>query len=135
LDAVTDETGQYLRSLLDAEPGSAAALMDPRVLPLDPGMTVEQALALLRARRFQRGNTQARRIMLLVDAQQRLLGMVAIQDLVLAAPEDSLQDYQQAVPATVLPKASREEIVEVLEAQQVSSLPVVDEQQRLLGIV
>jgi magnesium transporter len=73
--------------------------------------------------------------MLLLDDERHIEGMVAIQDLALAAPGDRLQEYMEPVPATVPRTATREEIFAVLEGHHVSSLPVVDADQRLIGIV
>lgn len=124
-----------LQILLDSEPHSAAALMDPRVLPLHPSMKVRAALDSLRVHQFHKRPTQARRVLVLLDDNRRLDGMVAIQDLAFADPEESLQDYRQSVPATVQPTTTHEEIVKILQMHHVSSLPVIDAQERLVGIV
>lgn len=135
LARVESQLRQYLRRLLDSPPNVAAAVMDPRVLHLHPAMQVKNALELLRKQRFHRRPTQSRRILLLLDDHGHLLGIVAIQDLALAGPEEQLQDYLQNAPATVSPDATREEILEVLREHQMSSLPVVDDEGRLVGIV
>lgn len=126
-----------LTPLLDSPANSAAAIMDPRLLNLRPTMLVHEALDILRKlqQSHYRSATQARRTLLLLDDNKRIVGMVAIQDLVLAAPTDKLQDYMQRVPATVQRSATREEILAVLDEHGVSSVPVVDAEQRLLGIV
>ncbi|MCP5143552.1 MAG: magnesium transporter [Gammaproteobacteria bacterium] len=121
--------------LLDSPADSAAAMMDPRVLFLRPDMAVNDALLLLRGQRYQRSHSQSRRIMLLVDHESRIEGIVAIQDLALADPADRLRDYMQPVPAVVGLAADKEEIVEAMEDHRVSSLPVVDNDGRLIGIV
>ncbi len=124
-----------LKILLDAPLHSAAALMDPRVFPLNPAMQVGAALDLLRAQQFHRKPTQARRILLLLDDERRIVGMVALQDLAFASPDEQLKDYLQLVPATVHPDTTHEEIVRILQELHVSSLPVVDADNRLVGIV
>jgi magnesium transporter len=124
-----------LRILLDAPANSAAALMDPRVLHLQPSMAVQDAIDLLRAQQLHLKPTQTRRILLLVDEGGHIQGMVAIQDLALAQAHERLKDYMLPVPATVHPQATHEEIVKVLEDHKVSSLPVVDADNRLVGIV
>jgi magnesium transporter len=71
----------------------------------------------------------------LLDDEKRVKGIVAIQDLVFAAPGEQLLDYMQPVPATVQGNATTQEILEVLDEHGVSSVPVVDADKRLLGIV
>jgi magnesium transporter len=124
-----------VQMLLDSPADSAAAMMDPRVMHLHAAMPVKEALDMLRAHQFHKRATQARRILLLLDDDRRIQGMVALQDLVMAIPDETLRSYMQPVPATVQPAATREEILAVLEEHRVSSLPVVDSQQRLVGIV
>jgi magnesium transporter len=135
LDNMEPILRQDIQLLLDSPADTAAAMMDPRVLHLHPAMQVQAALDMLRAQQFHRKPTQARRILLLLDDARRIQGMVAIQDLAMALPDETLRTYMQRVPATVHPSATREQILEVLEAHRVSSLPVVDAEQRLVGIV
>lgn len=135
LDSLDPQLRQHLELLLQYPAHSAAALMDPRVLHLQPSMPVAEALDQLRVQQFHKRPTQARRVLLLLDAERRIEGMVAIQDLVMALPNELLRDYLQQVPATVHPAATHEEIAVILEQHHVSSLPVVDADDRLVGIV
>jgi magnesium transporter len=124
-----------LELLLESPPDSAAAIMDPRVFYLRPEMRVQDALDLLKGQRFHRRHAQAIRVMLLVDDAKRLEGIVAVQDLALAHPQDYLRDYMQPIPALVPLTATKEEIVEQMDLHRLSSLPVVDNGARLVGIV
>lgn len=135
LDNLDPKLREDVQLLLDSPANSAAAMMDPRVFHLHPAMKVQDALDMLRVQQFHKRPTQARRILLLLDDHRRIQGMVAIQDLVMALPEETLRTYMQVVPATVQRTATREEILGVLEAHHVSSLPVVDAEHRLVGIV
>ena len=125
----------YLQLLLDCPSNQAGAIMDPRVFPLQPDMAVREALDLLRSQRFHRRPIQSRRILLLQDDAGHLAGIVAIQDLALAGPDEQLRDYMQKAPAAVTVGATREEILTILDENRVSSLPVVDAQGNLVGIV
>lgn len=125
----------HLGVLLANSADSAAAMMDPRVLHLSPTMCVQEALDLLRAQQFHRRPVQSRRVLLLLDEENRPVGIVAIQDLALAEKNEQLHEYLQDIPASVQAEATREEILAVLEKHHVSSLPVVDDAGRLLGIV
>lgn len=135
LDRLDLQLRQHLELLLQYPAHSAGALMDPRVLHLQPSMPIAAALDLLRVQQFHKRPTQARRILLLLDAERRIEGMVAIQDLVMALPDELLRDYMRQIPATVHPATTHEEIAAILEEHHVSSLPVVDAEDRLVGIV
>lgn len=121
--------------LLSCPPGSAGAVMDPRVVFLRPHQRVGEALARLREERYHRRYVRAQRIMLVVDDEARLLGIVAIQDLALAHPDDLVSEYMQPAPAFVPLTATTEEIVDALSEHTLSSLPVVDAEGHLVGIV
>ena len=135
LDKLDPNSHRDIRLLLDSPPDSAAALMDPRVLQLSPTMPVQDALDMLRKGKATRTATQARRILLLLDDDRRVKGMVAIQDLMFASPGEQLLDYMQPIPATVPSSATTKEILAVLEQYGMSSVPVVDAENRLIGIV
>jgi magnesium transporter len=70
-----------------------------------------------------------------VDEAARLEGIVAIQDLALADPDDPVGDYMQAAPAFVPLTATTEEMVDLLTRHALSSLPVVDNEGHLVGVV
>ncbi len=133
--AVNENQRADVRLLLDCPADSAGAVMDPRVVHLRPHMTVAQAIERLRVQQHDKRIGAARRVMFVVDAERRLQGIVAIQDLALAEPEQSVRDYMQAVPALVAITAGKADIVAQLEKHRLSSLPVVDAQGHLVGVV
>ncbi|MCC6202615.1 MAG: magnesium transporter [Gammaproteobacteria bacterium] len=135
LDRLAPSVRQDLDLLLRCEPGTAGAMMDPRVMYLQRNLKVGDALARLRQRHFQRRVTRGLRLMLIVDGAGRLDGMIPLQDLALAELDDLLEDYMQPVSTFVAMDAPREEIVKQMDEHRVSSLPVVDAQQRLIGTV
>jgi magnesium transporter len=123
-------TEQEIRALMSYPSESAGSLMDARVNAFHGDMSVEDALRRLR----KRGQ---RRILdiFLVDGERRLVGAVALEDLVLARPKAPLSVLERRPAAQVMAVASREEVVETFEQQRLTSLPVVDVEGRLLGVV
>lgn len=130
LDAVPPASRRDLQSLLRYDPGSAGRLMDPMVTTLRASATVEQALERVRA-------TSPRRVfdVFLVDADGRLTASVGIQDIATAPPGTRLGDIARADPPRVADIAGRAEIEAILEGQHISSLPVVDFDQRVMGVI
>lgn len=119
-----------LKTLTNYPPEAAGGLMDPRVTVFRPETTVSEALARLRGLR-RRGISDV----FLADAEGRLVGSVALQDVAVSPPAERLERIARAVPAKVQAMASREEVVECLEKQRLTSLPVVDFEDRLLGVI
>lgn len=130
LECLDRATRQEIRALMSYPPESAGSLMDARVNAFRPDTNVEDALRRLR-RRGQR------RILdiFLVDSERRLAGTIALEDLVLAAPKALLGTVECRPAAHVMALAAREEVVEAFERQRLTSVPVVDVEGRLLGVV
>ncbi|MCG6964874.1 MAG: magnesium transporter [Chromatiaceae bacterium] len=119
-----------LRAILSYPADSAGALMDPRVLLLRADTTVREALARIRALR-RRGT----RRLYVVDAENRLEGQVDIQDIATATATTRLEEIQRPVRAVINALAPREEVVDILEQFRLTDLPVVDAEERLIGVV
>lgn len=119
-----------LRLVLTHPQDSAGALMDPKVLLLRPETTVRQALSRIRGIR-RRGV----RVVFVVNEDNRLDGVVDIQDLATSRPTTRLEEIKRPVRAVVNALASREEVVETLDRFRLTDLPVVDVEGRLIGVV
>jgi magnesium transporter len=119
-----------LRQLISYPPQTAGALMDPEVLALHPRTSVGDALKRLRALREKRIHR-----IYLIDTDHRLLGSVSLRDLVFAKPAAPLEQLDLTAPTGVPAMASHEEVVEILRRTRVASLPVVDLDGRLLGVL
>ncbi len=121
---------QELTSLLTFPPESAGGLMDPAVAILRPGNKVREALAVLRKQRHKHVSE-----LYVVDDDGRLAGRVTLQHLAIAEPTEEIGQLMATHPASIQAIAPRDEAVELLEHQGVSSLPVVDFDERLIGVI
>ena len=123
-------TARELRELMTYPADSAGQLMDPRVTTFHPDETVEKALARIREHR-------ERRIvdLCLVDAQRHLVAVIPLQEVAVAESDERLENLVHRRLVSVQGTALREEVVSLLEEQKLASLPVVDFEGRLLGII
>lgn len=124
------EVAQELRALLAYPEDSAGRMMDPRVSPLRTGMTVAQAIG--RLRQIRRSGL---RELFVIDDAGRLAGCVEIQDLALAARESPLAEITRGIVAYVRDLDPREDVVELLMTQPISTLPVVNIGGRFIGVI
>jgi magnesium transporter len=71
----------------------------------------------------------------LVDADGRLLASLSLQDIVLASPQAPLASLVEGESVRVAAMSSRDEVVATFESHRLASLPVVDFDGRLLGVL
>jgi magnesium transporter len=103
--------------------------MDPRFTAARTTGPVSDAVSSLK-------RTRGKRIHQLpvVDAAGKLVGAVQLADLALADSDAPVSDLVRKT-SSISDTASRSEIVEVLEEQKVTTLPVVDFHGKLIGII
>jgi magnesium transporter len=130
LRALDPQVAQELRDLLEYSDDSAGRLMDMRVTPLRAGLTVGEALARLRA--MQR---RGLRELFVVDDDMRLTGRVEIQDLAVADEAQPLREITRGLIAAVQDLDPREDVVNVLQQQPITELPVVTSEGRFVGVI
>lgn len=130
LERLPARVSAELRHVMSYPVDSAGALMDVRVHYYSGDMTAEDALSRLRS-----GERRDTRAIFIVDEENRLRGVVDVQDLALSDPEDRLGDLMHTVSIHVDAMATRESVVELFDKQQVSDVPVIDFDGRLLGVI
>jgi magnesium transporter len=130
LASLAPEVARELRELTRYPEDTAGRIMDPRVSPLRTGMTIAEAIERLRAIR-RRGLRE----LFVVDEEGRLAGRVEMQDLALAERGQALREITRGVVAAVQDLDPREEVVEILQKQPVTSLPVVNHAGRFVGVL
>ena len=118
-----------LRTLMTYPQDTAGSLMDPRVALARRESTVGDTLSTLQ------GQERRTYDICVVDDQGHLAGMVAVEDIALAKSDERLQDHMRLGPVAVDAIASREEVVDLMTQNRLSSLPVVDAERRVVGVI
>jgi magnesium transporter len=124
------QVAQEVRTLMAYPPDTAGEIMDPRVSAFRDEVTVEEALVRLRV-----AKRRGLREIFLIDDDGRLSGRVFIQDLALAEPDQPLGVLRLAIAAAAQDTAPREEVVEKMQNDAVSDLPVVNFDGKLVGVI
>lgn len=119
-----------LRALASYDPDTAGSLMDPRVVTFRPDATVRDVI-----RRLRRFRNRRLTDVFLVDDEGRLVAALSLQDIVLSNSSALLTSLVPGSPIFVAATSSREEVVGTFETHRVASLPVVDFEGRLLGVL
>ena len=119
-----------LRRLLSFPDDSAGRLMDRSFLAVQTGITVGDGL-----KRLRESCIKGARSLFAVTPERRVIGRVEIQDLALAGGHESLSEYVQPVDEVVTADTTRQELVALLERSRLDSVPVVDADGHLVGVV
>lgn len=119
-----------LRGLMAYPEDSAGRLMDTRVHSFRETMTVHQCLRRIRELKFKPA-----RLLYLVNADNRLVSQVEMQDLVLSEPGTLLQNISLPLRAVSTPTDPREEVVAKFEEFKLIRLPVLNLNGQLIGVI
>jgi len=123
--------GAKLESLLEGEEETAGSLMNTEFLALDEEITVAEAIEAIR----QYPRKDSFFYVYCVDAESHLVGVLSLRSLILAPPDVALKGLMvQSVVRTQI-DSSPEEVAQIVSKYDLLSVPVVDLQNRLVGIV
>lgn len=122
--------GDEIRELMSYPADTAGSIMDTRILSFGPRDTVRDALA--RLGKWHRRDT---RYVLVTNSDGQLLGVLTLSDVALAPPRQRLEQLLKDQAPQISAMAPKEEVLNILTASRVGMLPVVDGQQKLLGVI
>ena len=132
LEAMEPPEANEVQQLLEYPHDSAGGLMTPDRIQLRPEDKVSDALAEVRRRA---DDVPLVYEIFLTDSAGVLKGLCTLRDLVLADPASPLQRIAREPPATVEPEAKVHDVASAASKYDLVSVPVVDGQGVLLGMV
>ena len=131
--ALLDEpTRKEVNALLCYAEDQAGGLMNPRFARLRPELSVDEAIAYLR--REAQGLKTFYYIYVL-DAEQRLLGVVSFRELFSAQPDRTVQDVMRREVVTADEHMDQEALGRLFATHRFLAIPVVDDERHVKGIV
>ncbi len=134
ISQMTDvEAAGDIEELMAFPEDSAGGIMSTDYLAVSAGMTVEQALAHLRER-YEKFEEDIYDVYV-VDDEEKLVGRVTVKELLTAPPDALVAGQMDTSVVTVTTETDQEEAAEKLSRYDLLSLPVVDGQGKLRGII
>jgi magnesium transporter len=126
------EDADDVRRLLTYDEDTAGGIMTTEFVGVSPDLTAEQAMAVLR----ETANEAETIFYVYVwDPSQHLLGVFSLKNLVLAQPATPVRDFMERRVVTVSLADSQEDVAQIIAKYNLLAVPVVDDDQRLQGIV
>ncbi len=132
LPALAQAEREDIRRLAAYEEGTAGSIMTSDYALLREGLTAAQAIEKLRHEAPDKETIYRAYV---TSPDRRLVGAVRLQDLILAAPRTLVGDLMEEEPVAVLVDEDQEEVARKISRYDVLALPVVDAENRIVGIV
>ena len=127
------EMRSSINQILRYPENSAGSIMTTEYVSLRPGMTVEEAI--LRIRR-QGVDKETIYTCYVLQKDRTLLGLVTVKDLLLAEDDETpIQDLMVTNLISVTTQTDQEEVARMFSKYNFLALPVVDGDNRMVGIV
>lgn len=132
LEQLSPEERQATALLLGYEAGTAGRIMTPEYISLKETLTVEQALEQIRS---LANVSEVIYYLYVTDAARRLTGIVSLRDLVISSPDQNLGEIMIRDAVYVETDTDQEEVARLIQRYDFLAVPVVDREQRLVGLV
>lgn len=133
LGLLDDQTRRDVSALLAYAEDEAGGLMNPRYARVRSDVSADEAIKYLRK--------QAREVLenvyyvYVIDAGQKLVGVVSFRDLFRAAPDRTVSDLMATDLITAREEMDQEELSKLFADHDMQAIPVVDAEGRMKGIV
>lgn len=126
------ETLAVADALTGYDEEEAGGLMTPEFVSVRATMTVDAVLRFLR-----KASPDAETIYYLyvVDREHRLRGVLSLRQLLVSAPDTRVEEIMDGNVVRIPTHTDQEEVARVMADYDFSVLPVVDEEDRLVGII
>jgi magnesium transporter len=132
LQAMEPDEAAEIRELLPYPPDTAGGRMTPAFVAIAPEVRADDAIAMLRQVAEE---AETIYYVYVLDDDEKLLGVLSLHNLVLTRPDAPVRTVMIADPFRVRADADQETAANLLVDNNLIALPVVDDEDRLLGII
>ena len=126
------ETRRRINELLNYPKDSAGSIMTPEFVDLKKDMTVEEAFAHIRKTAVDKETVYT---CYCISARRKLEGVVTVRELLLADEKMLISELMETNVISAGTLDDKEDVARLLDKYDFSALPIVDKENRLVGIV
>ncbi len=131
IDMLDKVKADQIKQLKQHSRESAGRLLTHEFFSFTPEMTVGQASNIIK----EHPGIEFTGCFFIIDDEGLLLGRVSARSLIVNPEETSLKSLIRASCHKVLPETPREEVIELMNRYQLVGVPVVDRNNKLLGVI
>ena len=129
---LSPEERRVANALLGYPDDSCGRIMTAEYVVLSASMTAKEALAHIRSKAYSKETIYTSFV---TDSERHLIGSVELEDLILAAPTTLVSSIMNDMPVSILTTNDQEEAARTISRWDLHTLPVVDKEKRLVGII
>ncbi len=133
LALLDDATRREVKGLLDYAEDEAGGLMNTRYSRLRADMSVGEAISYLR--RDAQHREKSVYYVYVVDAEERLLGVVSFRDLIVAPPDKLVREVMHTEVISARDDLDQEALSKLFMRHHLLMMPIVDAEGRIKGVV
>ncbi|MBR5232114.1 MAG: magnesium transporter [Clostridia bacterium] len=126
------ELRRSINELLQYPEDSAGSIMTTELVALRPGMTAADALASIRRTGMDKETVNTCYV---IDERRHLIGVVTLRQIVMAHDEDTMETLMDRNVISVTTLEDQETVAHMFSLYDFYVIPVVDKENRLVGIV
>lgn len=132
LKTVNKEDRKIINELLKYPDDSAGSIMTTEFIDLKINMTVEEAFEKIRKIGLDKETIYTCYVL---DTRRKIKGLVTVKDLLLSNKETIIKDIMETNVVTVFTLDDQEEVAKKFDKYDFMAIPVVDKEERLVGII
>ncbi len=128
----SEETRIQINKLLKYPESSAGSIMTVEYAELKENLTIEKAISKLRedGEEYETVNT-----CFILDKKRKLVGSIKLQDILFAKSDSLISEIANKDVIYVHTLTDQEEVVQMFKKYDITIMPVVDSEDRLVGII
>ncbi|MCL0083148.1 magnesium transporter [Thermodesulfovibrionales bacterium] len=132
LEQIRKKEAEDIQELLGHKEDTAGGLMTNKFVSYGPEITTKEIIE-----RFRRDamDIEAVYYIYVIDSEERLLGVLSLRELLLTEPHRKLSEVMETKIIKVSPHNDAEIVAEMMSKYDLVSMPVVDSDEHLLGII
>lgn len=132
LSNVDIETRNNINRLLKYPENSAGTIMTVEYIHLKKGLTIKESIDRIRKQKDEFASFDT---CFVTDNQRKLLGTIQIKDLLINEPDTLIDNIMEECEHTISTLMDQEQVAKYFQNYDYSTLPVVDLENRLVGII
>ena len=132
LSKVSKETRTSINKLLNYPENSAGSLMAMEYIHLKKGLTIKESIDRIRK---QKDDFVSYDSCFVTDDQRRLLGFVDVKNLLINKMDTLIDDIMENCEHVLTTQMDQEDVANIFQDYDYSTLPVVDMENRLVGVI